>query len=648
MAAFPTHVSGSNFTANSIVISGIFTIDVPVFNFLNCANIQLRTNAKINIPAAKTFGINSSNLHAACSNMWDGIYINGATAHLSITNGSLIYDAKNGVVSINGGDFNIENSSFINDLKGIQVLPYAGNHTGRIVGTTIKTQGVLLPALPAYAPTINKTLFGIQITDNALVNVGDPALNAYQNLFTNIYQGISSQNSNTVIYNCNFQTITTAFFVFNSGTAILDIGSNNNVNSITVGGSGSFKRCLFNDVNIGLDTKNQTNVSMGFNNLLRVHSYGIRCQGSPGANMTLNIISNYISNVAATYPFNTGILITEVYGANVNIYTNTILQKVGNPLTFGTGIRVSLATPGSVNLTIAFNQNMQRLVTGIWLQNLTGTQTEFVENNIITFPNANIAYAVNPHYGIRLQNCATVRVRNNVVQKGGVNPTAIMRDFLRGVSIENSPGTVLSQNSFTRMGSGSWAYGICSGSSLPCNTFNNCYDGFYFTGPAFVCDIGEQVLDPSNGITPLPTGNTWTTSGNFDLAGAIDPAHSIHWYYGGTSPNPTNGLSAGSLTTGSTTLSGNTSACNVQFLAPIPVVARQHLTAQPVITPNSYNPGTQESMLARREAHRALRQNISWLHLNTPQDTLFSNFYTIADQSNIGLFRNFEDIGSCK
>ena len=93
--------------------------------------------------------------------------------------------------------------------------------------------------------------------------------------------------------------------------------------------------------------------------------------------------------------------------------------------------------------------------------------------------------------------------------------------------------------------------------------------------------------------------------------------------------------------------SPNTSACLLpQFLAPPPAVEREQNAGQPVLSPGTFAPGTQQGYQGRRDAHRKLRETPSWMVLGTPQDSLYAGFYVANDNVNIGLFRNFEDMAA--
>ncbi len=640
-------VSGSIFSSTNVVcIQSGFIIDVP-FTFLNCPSINPGTNAWMEVSLAQTLTIDNSKVTPECDTMWDGIYIKGSTATLNVINNSLLQQAKNSVVSENGGRFFIESSELRNNYKDIIVKKYLGIHQGLIRNTTFTMAGTFLPALPALPFGHNKTVCGIEIIDNADIVIGDATIASYQNRFTNILVGVRSINSKTTIVNSRFANMNPtpiqALYVANAGTGVYATGNKNVTYSagITVGGLG-FKRCVFTNMRVAIDGIDRLNVTISNNNISNISVYGIRIQRSK--QMAIKIAENNIANNAVTYGFNTAIQILECYFSVVDIFNNVILQTGTVANQNGVGIHVGLVTPGDMTVNIVGNNGISRVKTGIWLQNLTAKNKVYVISNVINFTKPNGLYT-SVHSGIDIENCATIRIRYNRIGKGPGNPNANMRDNLRGVSMENSTVTFIAHNKFTRLGSGVYGWELCGGSSMVCDTFLRCYDGFFFTGGASTggsCDIGDQVIDQASG-NPAPTGCKWTISGNADITGFIQPA--INWYRDATPINQT-GMNPASFMTGLTVFSPNPSACDLPqyFMQQSPAVERDQNAGQAVFNPGTYSPGTQQGYQGRRNAHRKLKDTPIWMVLGTPQDSLYAGFFMINEQVNIGLFRNFEDM----
>lgn len=625
--------------SNHIIITGIFTIDVDI-TFLNCFLIDFGANAQVQILPGQTLTFDNSQTSVKCEAMWDGIYINGSTAHLKVVNGSLLSQAKNAIVSLNGGDFIVDNSMLEDDYKDIIVKAYASTHTGIVRNTTFNMPGNFLPAFPPLPFGHTKTVCGIEIEDNANITIGDSTLSVYQNNFNNILVGVRTKNSVTTVHNCRFQNMVPTnqqqLTVPDAGTGVVSIGKKNipYVPSLTVGGTPLYQLCVFTNLRIGVDASEIQNINIQNNNFNEISFYGIRVQKDIGR--SISILDNHITNQSVTYGFNTAINILEVQNSSVNITNNVILQSNTLAAQNGTGIAVKLATPGDVILNITNNVSINRVRSGIWLMNLVGKNHVLVSGNTINFSKPNANY--NPvHYGIRLEGCATVRCDTNLVQKSGADPTVAMLKNLRGISIENSPATIVTDNIFRRLGSGIFGYETSTASTLACNTMFRCYNGVFFTGgPATLgnCDIGDQIFDPLG--TPSATGNVWTGNiGVDDIDGSVFPG--IDWRWDVSQPN--NG--AFNVVCNATTQTSY-NACNTFFfLAPAPITRDQEVGAA-LRTAADPNTGLEQQYQLRRYAHRRLTQTPSWLYLNTPDDTTYQNFYAGFNPTNIGTLRQIE------
>jgi hypothetical protein len=216
VSPFPTgsytdkYVSGTwnfaNFTTgNPLVIDGILTVDQNML--INNSVVELGTLAQIQIKSGVHLTIRASYLHA-CSNMWDGIYIQPGGS-LVIEGGSLVEDAQNAVVSLGGGDYTIVNSKFNKDLIGIKVKPYGSTHSGTVRLSVFACNVSSWPSLTLGAPatliapfTGTRTSEGIEIDSVAAIAVGGGS--GLTNTFQNVDFGINCYASNVSIQNNDF------------------------------------------------------------------------------------------------------------------------------------------------------------------------------------------------------------------------------------------------------------------------------------------------------------------------------------------------------------------------------------------------------------------------------------------------------------
>ncbi len=636
--AFFPYIIGTNFTAGlaNITINGVFIIDTT-FTFLNCFNINMGANAQIQVLANETFTLNNSRTQTACGYMWDGIYLNGVTSTVNIINNSNIQQARNTVVSISGGRYNVDNSTLRNNYKDIVVKAYSGTHPGTVRRTNFTMNQPFLPALfPSLPFGHTRTVCAIEIEDNADITIGDPTAAVMQNNFTDILVGVRSKNSRTNVFNCRFANFTPnlvqLFNVPDAGTGVVAIGQKNALYQpqITVGGALP-RRCVFVNMRTAIDAREVLHVTVLNNNISDIRFYGVRVQRAVGR--SININDNRITNQAVNYAFNTAILVLECYDATLNINLNRILQTADTTSAYarqtGTGIRVSCVSPADMTVSIQSNNSINRVRTGIWVQNLVGKNKVFIGGNVVNFAKPNAAYST-AHYGIRLEGCATVRCDTNRITKTGViNPISTMVQRLRGISIENSPVTYATDNVFLRLGSGLYGMDISSSSTLACNTMSRCYNGVFFD----TCDIGDQIVDPN--FIPSATGNTWiaTQNASEDINGVVVPA--IFWRYHTVTP-PTSASA-----TGITMQSVSYNACNFFFFSQAQFERDQQVGAT-LRSASDTNTSAENRYQLRRYAHRKLTQTPSWLNLGFPDDTLYQNFYNSYNPTNVGTLRQVE------
>jgi hypothetical protein len=333
--------------------------------------------------------------------------------------------------------------------------------------------------------------------------------------------------------------------------------------------------------------------------------------------------------------FNTAILLAECYNATVNINNNTINQSAVQSLQNGVGIQVSLAAPSSMTMNI-FNNTITRVRTGIWLFQLTGPSNVFVKGNNVKFYKPNSFYQSAVHYGLRLEGCITVKVDSNKVVKIGAAPNLQMLQQLRGISVENSPGSLVINNYFEKCGSGVFAIDFCFGSTIACDTFTRCYNGVLFAINSITgqpCFIGDQVFDP-NGVA-AQTGCVWNATlqqNNGDVAGAV--LSPIFWRHGGVPPN----IGANNVFP---QLVGY-SACQTFYQLPPPPIERELRIEQSIVAGADSLLPVESKHWYNKYAYRQLNQNTSLITLNLPNDTLYQNFYANHNASNTRLIRGIE------
>lgn len=635
--AFSQYLTGNVFSApQQIIINGIFVIDTD-FTFYNSL-VSMGAEAIVEVQSGQLFTIDSTTFGGGkCGYMWDGIHVSDPTAMVKIVRHSTVTQAKRAVYSTNGGNYLIESSNMRNNVRCVVVEQYTNTHQGRITGSLLNMQGTFLQSFIPLPIGYTKTVCAIEIENNSQITIGDASQPALRNRFNNVLVGIRSKNSRTTVVNAeftNFNPSNVQTFVPDAGTGIVSIGgksTNNYLASLTVGGTGNAP-CLFDNMKTAINISQRSNNYIYNNTIRKVSIYGIRVFNADayGIDISGNTITNS-GNVA----FNTGIYLAECYNATVNINNNTINQTAVQPLQNGVGISVSLAAPSSMTMNI-FNNTIARVRTGIWLYQLTGPSNVFVKGNNVRFFKPNQFYQSSVHYGLRLEGCITVSVDSNRVTKNGNAPNAQMLQQLRGISVENSPGSLVINNYFEKCGSGLFAIDFCLGTTIACDTFTSCFNGVFFatnvnTGQG--CFMGDQVYDPLG--TAAQTGCVWnSTQGpqGSDVGGAV--LNTIAWRYFGAAP------SIGATNVAPQQVSY--SACQTFYQLPPPPIERELRIEQSIVAGADSLIPVESQHWYNKYAYRQLNQNTSLITLNLPDDTLYQNFYANHRGSNTRLIRGIE------
>lgn len=662
-AVCPTCVVNNNiyFTgANQprIAVNGVLTIDQNLL-IDGVDWINMGPNAAINVLAGKTLTLNNCTTETKCGIMWEGIYVTTPSSIVNITGGSLIQQAKNAIVSTTGGRFTCKNMKFDNCLKGIVVNTFtSATHQGVVNQSTFAMSGTFLPALPALPTNYTKTLAGIELDRVTSITIGDAAQPILQNSFTGLFRGIYANASGTTVRNAQFTNMVASTSLpntFYSGTAIYCQGQNGITwaQAITVGGTAANQRCTFDNVRRGLLVILGHHVNFVGNTITNVTS-GLPATGA-GVTVnncvarTLTITNNRISNQNSTIGLPHAITLTDVGGSTVTITNNRLLQSASIASSYaaqtGIGIRVQNTSAAPVVLTITSNDTIRRFALGVFVTNVSNTSLGFVNRNGIYFDKPKANYSSGLHCGINFTNSTMLKADSNRVVRLST-PNWVSTDLaslatnLRGVYVTNSTACIISENTITGMGDGIHGNDNCAGTYFVCNVLQNSYRAFMGTGT-----IANSVLLPHQlnyNSTNYPTGNSFSGSAVSDLAGGIRLATNtvmpINWFYSGTIPSVNGQLFTGSLTSGNLpTLSNNPSQCaSFIFRVANSVEERDKLAGSQIALAEDIQVSEEEQEIAAKDAHRLLVEHPDWLHLNTPQDQDYQDFFGQIDSVDIG------------
>ena len=559
-SSFGTSFSG--YTSGKIAINGNLTINN---NFtINQRFLMFAPNVKIIIQNLAQLTINSSTLYTCGSLMWDGIEIQPG-GMLIITN-SLIEDAKIAVSSENTGkiaNFRIENNTTFNrNYIGVKVFNYTlGNqHPGIIRNCTFDSHASTISGnggVTLDAPYNTQTAeYGIELNNVNYIQIGDASGANYKNNFWYLRTGIRAQNSTYNVFNNEFKNNfhtpycigqhggppcpTIGWAIWNTNTSgyvggYLNNQSNNfqNLSNGILQENGSFlivQNNTFKNIVPNISPSSFVSVAISANGFVSGGFGGLVVQDN-----TFNLLQ-------------TGISYTNNYNVALNVYGNTFTDFSVNAIDarqnrFG---YIYIDQGGHNNLKNKFSQsNSYNSGLAILIGNagLPLTSSPFatnINNNIInnvnngisiTSINApqvkynNIDFKNSPnHIGIRVLNCKSEFLYNNIISKANPVPSSVLENSVIGISVETSVGFAnISQNSVTRLGTGLRFRGYNTANNpVTCNVMTDNWSGLTLDA----VNIGNQgqPATSSPAFSGISNDNQWSTipnnmTGSFSVEG---------------------------------------------------------------------------------------------------------------------------------
>lgn len=497
---------------------------------------QMGPNAKIIINPGKTLTINHrSILEAYCDTMWDGIYISDNTAKLILKDTSTVKDAKNAIVSNNGGNFQLSNSDTLrNNYKNVVVNAYTGTHPGKISQTTFTCNATLLPQYPPVSAVSSRTYEGVEINGVNAIYIGDTTAYSKRNTFNNLDYGINASCSQIYVYNNKFLNINKLFLSLSPGTAIYAFGASSCEDITTVGGqnaSGYYRSNYFNNCCNGIYftssvggyikaeydtlvmqtnantyptgiyayTNSQSNITVCNNKITNGGlGYGIDCQNF-GANSSVNISSNYIKNA-----------LTGIATQCVNLTT---------PYTFQIAKNI-------INCPTELNNQKGILVTNVQGSTTGGaTPFAFLSLNRVTY---NTPTLTDSTWGIRVQNSSLAHIEQcSVINTSTTLATdSTKAKLFNGIQVELSANSYLCEDTAIKTGCGLRFFGSMPASMIQVNYMDSTYYGVRLDG----ANVGnqEQTITIMHHTTTCSYGNQWYyIQSGYRLHGTWTP---VLWY----------------------------------------------------------------------------------------------------------------------
>lgn len=625
--------TGSNsfiYANGNLLINGTFTVSANI-TFDKC-NVFLGPDANIVIAPNASFTCkNGSILRSGCNVMWDGIYISSNTSSLYVNTGTIIQDAKNAVVTKNGGRYNIVNSRFDLNLKNI-VQQNDAVFLEIIAGNNFLCSGSLLPFyLGSTLNTAPRTTVGIELTDVPGINVGIAGAGKL-NTFDNMDVGIRSIRSNVSVRNDKFKNIKqnaacpalpapcpviAAIWATGVPKSILSYSLIVGTTSTSANMNNNFEDCtngIIAEDNVSVEIRNNN-----FKNILGgllIPSNAIKVQRSTAGNMH-TISGNSFSK------FSTGIWMlqnsrsTVIAANNFNVSIPVTGDDGGVAIKYQSAIPLLLAFPS----VIISDNTIVRTRTGIWLTNNLANTYPTVTNNYISYSGSMNGNRI----GILIENSEPTVDMNTISASG--NPGSADANNLVGIYLKMSPQTIITNNSVNRMGTGILCFGNSDMSTLQCNIMNKCFRGVSL----FTAKIGDQ------GVSNTPSDNQWTntSSSNVRIFGNLQGTPPF-WYYRATPSkfDPTVNFTGGSINPITTTGSYN---CSVGCIND---PCQQFKLAGGVKEQVQFPMFAEEHKFSEKEhIFRKLREKPALMQLGTADDAVLQQFHDSMLNTNAGKIR---------
>jgi len=545
---YASYISGGNIfkvpAGQWATFHGTFTIDVP-FVFDN-SDVRFGIDAKVSVNPSQVFEVmNHSHLHSCDGiNMWKGIYTLDPSALVYIHDGNnLVEDAETAISSENGGNFQVNSTTFKNNFIGISALWYNGSHPGKVWGCTFTGTGTLLSPYNSWC-SMSYPQCGIRVHDVKSIQIGEPGYyNTYgRNIFQSMLSGIYISISNVDIYTSEFNSM------FDSpgncspseGCGIYAYGNLGLYNSVNVGDQAVSEQCIFNSCIYGIRERLDVHGEIKYNKFTGCEN-AITNQYSSRLNNLVkgNVIDNFKRGI---YFYNA---INQLqYGLEIleNLFNTNMTSY--NMLTYGgQAINVTNAYSAATNLWVTGNViNYCRV--GIFARNVWEPCN--IRSNTINFdilPADAIAMGV--HHGIQCENDNGLQIDNNYIRwRNQPAPPSGFVNKMNGITINYSTNTIANtggifenkigpypaanSGSTYGMGSGINISSDCQGLYLYCNKLNRCEEGVTLN----TADLGRQGYQ-DHWTNWYSNGNTFVYTpgqgGSYRVGGSV--LHSVEWPY---------------------------------------------------------------------------------------------------------------------
>jgi hypothetical protein len=324
--------------------------------------------------------------------------------------------------------------------------------------------------------------------------------------------------------------------------------------------------------------------------------------------------------------------------ATNNLYNSTILAQ-------------STLSTNLVKLNVN-NNTINYARKGINIQNCNGDAANTYYCNIAynTINFEGLGTSTYPFIGINSSSCAYANIEQNTIK---YNPTATPNyvadyDKLKGISVTSVQNAKVRKNILVRLGIGIWGADNLLGTQFFCNDLDKNYYGIYFK-PNYTV-ISDQGSISSQSANYWYDNNTFATPAMRRMGGGIviQGGNMINWYHSGGLNLIANIMSPYILPP---------SHPLYQLINPIPNIqaaAKCNINSESTIytgeereaelgefvseTASFQSFPVENEYYAKDFTYRKLNEIPDLLNLNTPDDTVYQNFYYTIKQQGIGKF----------
>ena len=634
---------------NPIIFNGVTTVDKNIV-FANCPNIRFGTNASMNVKPGKSLEFINCIIKQTCDCPWNGLFTEYLTSNIILTNDT-IRDAKNAVVSSNGGLYQITSTNFVNDSVGLYVRNYnpqwlnkingkqyaPPGHQGYVVGSSF-TKNSVLPGFYSNAHltgVILDTVYNIKIGDSTQINYyshlqwGIKTRKSQVNIINNTFDSIYYTSLNSPSYNSSGEPNEAALFCKTEYATQVEP-------SMPLANIVSFDKSAVLHSNTGIYAYH-TQMSITGSLFARITHIGIHLKDFDNPTLVVNnyayqstLLFDTIDNL---YNYN---IVAEQSNANAGVILDISYNYIGDPSGFTRS--------------------------GILLRNCNGTlygnKHCILQDNIITY--STITPATMYNYGISAFNCNYAKLFENTLQSTSL-PDQSYHQKIFGLYLNAVQNAQVYNNQMIEMGDGIYVEGFSLGSQFYCNNFDKCWNGFYFDLVALSNQLIKHTASDNYWYDIPPISDT---SAYRRLSGNSISSYNIKWYHRGVT-NDINNIFSPYLLKPHTLYpyilavqNIPVSTCHVvpqsKSLITLDTEDKTDITDDPLIANltvrdqmmgdivsekiHYYDMQQENKYQAKEFAFKLMEESPAYMNLGTGDDNAYQSYYIAAKNSNSGSF----------